>query len=194
MVVTSFGMAIQRFQMSYHSYSWYDQIVDLATAFEASLSGKDKSDVMLRLRTRSAALLATEREPAAVIFDDVGLFYNLRSTLVHGGELKERDLSKTVRAISTVPSDAPFGLALGHAVDRLRDLVRRSLLARICLAGSEKPIWHLGQDDGVDSKLSDDSTRNEWRSAWRSQLDSIGALAAADRPRIAADFISQEDR
>jgi hypothetical protein len=195
MVMTSFAVAVQNLQMSYHAHAWYEQVVDLATALEAALSGKDNFDVVLRLRTRAAALLATERDPAAAIFRDVTQLYALRSSLVHGGEVKEKDLLRTVRSITTVPDEAPIGTALGHLVDRLRDLVRRSLLARICLAtAGEEPRWRLGDDAGVDAALADDATRAEWRSAWRGQLEAIDAIAAADRPRDAVDLISQDDR
>ena len=167
MIVTSFGMALHKFQASHHSHTWWERIADLATAFEAALSGSDPSDVVLRLKTHSAALLATERDPASAIFNDVGLLYRLRSRLVHGGELRETQLKKIVLSISTVPDDAPFGVAVDHAVDRFADLVRRSLLARICLAADEEgepSTWPLGTDGGVDENLADDATRRVWRS------------------------------
>ena len=50
-----FGRAKHRFLTSYHAYAWHEQIVDLAIAFEAALSGTDKSDVSLRLKSRAAA-------------------------------------------------------------------------------------------------------------------------------------------
>lgn len=194
MVRTSFTVALHKFQSSYHAYRWDEQVVDLATAFEAALSGTAKNEVLLRLRTRSAALLATDRDPAGAVFRDVGLLYDLRSTLVHGGDLPEKKLRKTVTAISTVPDDAMFGVAIGHAVDRLRDLVRRSLLARICLSHGSDPLWALDDDAGVDEQLADDDTRRRWRAAWRDVLGSFGAASAADRPRAAADYISPHDR
>lgn len=194
MVLTSFAMAVQKFQTSFHSHTWYDQLVDLATALEAALSGKDKDDVVLRLKSRAAALLWTDRDPATDIFNDVGRLYGIRSSLVHGGELKEKDLLKAVRGVSTVPRDAPFGVALGHLVDRMRDLVRRSLLARVSLATGDQPLWRLGEDEGVDSRLADDATRRAWREAARDTLSSFGSLESADRPRAAVDFISPDDR
>lgn len=54
MAFTSFGVALQKFLLSFHSYGWPEQIVDLATAFEAALSGKEKDDVTLRLKTRAS--------------------------------------------------------------------------------------------------------------------------------------------
>jgi hypothetical protein len=194
MILTSFAMAMHKFQLSYHAHTWYESLVDLATAFEAALSGKDKTDVVLRLRTRAAALLASENDPASAIFNDVGELYGLRSTLVHGGEMKEKDLLKAIKRISTVPDNALFGVALGHAVDRLRDLVRRSLLVRVWLGSGDEPLWPLGDDVSIDAKLADDEIKQAWRTGWRETLASFDAQQAAERPAVAADFLSQEDR
>jgi hypothetical protein len=192
--MTSFGIALQKFQLSYHAHAWYEQLVDLATALEAALSGKDTTDVLLRLRNRAAALLATDRDPAHAVFADVGTLYSLRSSLVHGGELSEKQLRKLITRVSTVPRNAPLGTATGYAVDRMRDLVRRSVLARICLAADgDDSLWPLAEDPGVDAALADDDTRALWRRRWRARLASFDALFAADRPRQAADAISQED-
>lgn len=194
MALTSFAIAVQKFQLSYHAHTWYDQLVDLATALEAALSGRDTTDVLLRLRTRAAALLATEQDPAAAIFADVGTLYSLRSRLVHGGELTEKRLRNLIMKVSTVPSDALLGTATGYVVDRMRDLVRRSLLARICLAAdNEQSLWPLDADPDVDAALADDDVRALWREGWRDRLASFDALFAADRPRGAVDAISQED-
>ncbi|WP_406054786.1 HEPN domain-containing protein [Streptomyces sp. NBC_01077] len=95
MVFTSFAMAMQKFLLSFHAHVWYEQIVDLATAFEAVLSGKEKDDVTLRLKTRAATLLSTDLDPADKIFKDVGVIYALRSKLVHGGAMKKRISSRT---------------------------------------------------------------------------------------------------
>jgi hypothetical protein len=182
MMFTSFGMALQKFVLSFHAYVWYEQIVDLATAFEAALSGKEKDDVTLRLKIRAATLLSTDLDPADKIFHDIGVIYGLRSTLVHGGAMKVTELLKKVRRISTVPDDVLDGEAVAHAVERLRDLVRRSLLARICLATGDTPLWPLDADDGVDAAMVDDLRRRAWRQAWRDTLLGIDAITAADRP------------
>ena len=190
MVVDSFGLAIHRFQGSYYAVSPYDQVVDLTTALEAAMAGASTSDVLLRLRTRCAALLATDNDPAGPIFDDVGKLYGLRSTLVHGGEMKAEKLVKLLASLTYAPTNAPFGEAFGHAVDRLRDLVRRSILARICLAGDEHPLWLLGANVAVDRELADDVTRARWRTVWHATLDGIGASFAANRPVAARSYLS----
>jgi hypothetical protein len=199
MVATSFDVALGRFTRSHSSDSQYEHLVDLATALEAALIGSDKQTdgLTLRLRTRAAALLATPDDPAAALFDDVGHLYGLRSKLVHGGQIKERDLDKVIQRISTIPADAaghgPW-VALGHTVDRMRDLVRRAILARLCLAAEPDPLWPFARDASVDAALADDAQRLKWRERWHQRLTELGAQAAADRPRPAVDFISQEDR
>jgi hypothetical protein len=194
MAMTSFAVAVQKLQLSYHAHTWYEQVVDLTTALEAALSGKDTTDVILRLRTRAAALLATDDDPAAAIFDDVGTLYSIRSSLVHGGELSETRLKNLITKVTTVPISAPLGTATGYLVDRLRDLVRRSLLARICLAAEgDDAVWPLNADPSVDAVLADDEERTRWRQLWREKLASFDALFASNRPRHAVDAISQED-
>ena len=189
-LVTSFGMATHKFQVSYHAHSWDEQIVDLATAFEATLSGHSRTDVILRLKTRAAALLATDNDPAGAIFRDIDKLYEIRSRLIHGSALSGKDLTKAVTAISTVP-DSPSGIAVAHAVERLRDLVRRALLARIALASCTPPLWMLGEDTGVDAHLADMTTRESWRSALLGVLESFDAAFAIDKPRASLGFLGE---
>jgi hypothetical protein len=40
---------------------------------------------------------------------------------VHGERIKESDLRKWIYSVSAVADDAPFGVAMAFAVDRLRD-------------------------------------------------------------------------
>ncbi|MGP3974463.1 hypothetical protein ACTWQF_10750 [Streptomyces sp. 8N114] len=181
MVFTSFDMALQKFLLSFHAHAWYEQVVDLATAFEAALSGKEKDAVTLRLKVRAATLLSTGLDPADKIFKDVDAIYKLRSQLVHGSAMERKKLLKEVRKISTVPGDVRDGEATAHAVERLRDLVRRSLLARVCLAAGNAPLWPMGAD-GIDVVMVDDLRRRAWREAWRDTLTAIDAIDAADRP------------
>jgi hypothetical protein len=195
-IATSFEVALSMFNRSYRNDSEYEHLVDLATGLEAALIGSQKSteSVTLRLKTRSAALLATDVDPASVIFKDVGLLYELRSKLVHGGRLHEREIAKLMRGISTVPNGSEgWLLTLASSVNRLRDLLRRSILARLMLADEPDVIWALGEDSGVDATLAGDRQRMRWREGWRTRLDGIGAGFAAERARPAASSISQED-
>ncbi|HUF97150.1 MAG TPA: hypothetical protein VMM60_03400 [Ilumatobacter sp.] len=192
MLISSFDMAVRKFNRSHVTGPWIDQIVDLATGLEACLAGNKHDDdgLTLKLKHRAAVLLATTRDPAPAIFKDIGLLYGLRSTLVHGGNLKEAELRKIIAKLSTVPDDAPFGTATAHAVDRLRDLVRRCLLARVCLASGPDPLWPFTKDVAVDYELSDELVRVAWRDRFHERLTSIASAGAWDRPRVAVDFTS----
>lgn len=199
MAATSFDVALSKFHRSHTSDSPYEHLVDLATALEAILAGgeSDNEGLTLRLRSRAAALLATDDDPAKALFDDVGLLYGLRSKLVHGGQIKQSELRKIIGRISTVPADATetqFGVAIGYAVDRMRDLVRRSILARLCLAAEPDPLWSFSGSTAVDAILADDAQRLAWRARWHDRLAALGVEAAAEPPRSAVDFLSQEDR
>jgi hypothetical protein len=200
MALTSFDVAVRKFHLSYRPGARFEQLVDLATALEATLagSGDDNQALTLRLRGRAAALLATDDDPATAIFTDVGLLYGLRSLLVHGGRIKETKLRRMVGGISTAPEDRPTltsAVTLGHAVDRMRDLVRRAILARLCLAGGPEPLWAFEAADlPVDALLADDRTREQWRGSWRSRLDDLGVVGAVGPPRAAADYLSEAER
>ena len=196
MVTTSFDMAVHRYARTYDKDDVFDQIVDLATSLEAILTGNDQSTdaISLRLRSRASALLSTPDDSAESIFADIGLLYNLRSLLVHGGSIKEKDFKNIIMKISTVPGSDPFGIALARGVDRLRDLVRRSFLARIALGDGDSPLWSLVADTAVDFALSSDDGRTRWRNAWRTHLGEKGMGAYIDEARAALDFISREDQ
>lgn len=192
MIATSFDVALRNYTRSHRHGDYYDRIIDLATALEAILTGSDDDSegVGLRLRSRAAALLWTERDAGRVIFDDVKNLYNLRSRLVHGARITEKELLKWLSALSTVPDGVPFGVAFSFAVDRLRDLVRRSFLARLCLASGDEPMWPLEMSAPVDAALSDGTERARWRMAWRETLASLGVAGAADPAVRAVDPLS----
>lgn len=196
MAATSFDVAVAKFNASHHQANPYETLVDLATALEAILAGgeKETEGLTLRLRSRAAALLATKADPAEAIFGDVGRLYGLRSDLVHGGQIKERDLRRNLGKLSMMPegeTDNRLGVAVGYAVDRMRDLVRRAILARLCLAADPDPMWPFSGSVGVDGRLSDDETRSRWRTSWHERLAQLGIAEAAQPPRAAVDFLKR---
>jgi hypothetical protein len=199
MAATSFDAALGKFNGSHVPGNEFEHLVDLATALEAILASgeRDNEALTYRLRGRAAALLATDDAVATAIFDDVGHLYGLRSTIVHGGQMKQSDLRRTVGKVSTVAPETvetKFGVAISHAVDRMRDLVRRAILARLCLAADPDPPWPFSRSTAVDSMLSDDATRGRWRAHWHERMAQIGAADAAGPPRAAVDFLSEADR
>ena len=80
-----------------------------------------------------------------------------------------------------------------HATDRMRDLVRRAILACLCLADKPDPPWPFIGETAVDAILADDAQREIWRSHWHAKLDQLGVGDVAERPRSAAGFLSRAD-
>ena len=190
MVATSFDVALLNYNRSHETGDDFERVIDLATSLEAILTDSETETEAVghRLRTRAAALLWTNEDPGSDIYRDVSALYGLRSKLVHGARIKQSDLRKLIYSISTVSEDAPFGVAMAFAVDRLRDLVRRSFLARLCLASGDEPLWPFEGGTPVDAALSDDEQRGVWRERWRVSLASItGSDRAADAAEPAAD-------
>jgi Apea-like HEPN len=193
-VVTSLAMAVSKFTESYLGAPWYDQLVDLSIALEAALSGEGRQDVGLRLRSRAAALLTAPNDAASDIFRDIAKLYDLRSTLVHGGRLTLKEAQRVIRGLSTFKAGFGPGAEAALAVDRLRDLARRAILARIVLATVDGNLWPAEGRKPVDEILADGEQRDRWRSAWREEIASIGAATAADPPVEAVEFLSQADQ
>jgi hypothetical protein len=102
MAATSFDVALVRFNSSHHQENHYETLVDLATALEAILAGgeNDTEGLTLRLRNRTAALLATDHDPATAIFGDVGVLYGLRSKLVHAARSSKATCAATLDDVS----------------------------------------------------------------------------------------------
>jgi hypothetical protein len=191
MVATSFDIALSNYNRSHESGDHYERVVDLATALEAILTGSDTDTeaVGLRLRSRAAALLWTESDSGRDIFRDVATLYSLRSRLVHGAKITQKELLKWLHSVSTVPEDSTYGVAFSFAVDRLRDLVRRSFLARLCLASGDDPLWRFEEQVPVDAALSDEASRARWRMGWRDTLSTLGVAEAAEPAIRAVDPI-----
>ncbi|ACU77744.1 hypothetical protein Caci_8931 [Catenulispora acidiphila DSM 44928] len=181
-VTTTFDVALYRFNRAHEAHDDYEAIVDLATALEAVLisDGNETDAISLRLRGRAAALLVTEVDSGRAIFEDVGRLYKLRSKLVHGGSISEKDLRDITTGLSTAPSDMPPRVSLAFAVDRMRDLVRRAFLARLCLAAEPDALWPFGQEVPVDAMMADEHARDAWRQRWRGVLADLGVPEAAE--------------
>ncbi|MEV6135222.1 hypothetical protein AB0L63_03975 [Nocardia sp. NPDC051990] len=190
--LSSFREALDRFAHFDDTTPYTEQLVSLATSLEGVMLGTNEGEgLTLRLCTRVTALLANDDDPAGELFEDLKQLYNLRSNIVHGGEVLESTLNKNLKAINCVPGieeeENPL-VRLGYAVDRLRDIVRRSILARTCLASGKEPPWPFKEKGKpskvkVDAELSDDDTRAIWRAYWRDMLDSLGVGVAAARSR-----------
>lgn len=196
-VATSFDIALNKFNAAHTQKGLFDQLVDLATALEAALIGENEGEgLTLRLCSRAAALLAQPDDPSAAIFNDVKHLYMIRSKLVHGGQISEKDLGNLFKKVSTIPQlgiDRGFGIALAHAVDRMNDLVRRGILARLCLAEGPEPEWPFAGGTSVDATLSDDVRRQAWRKVWHERLSALDVAESAKRPGPALDMLSPRE-
>ena len=112
---------------------------------------------------------------------------------MHGGSLKLTDAQKTMRSLSTWRTGFGGAAEAALSVDRLRDLVRRAILARVALATGDEPLWPIAGKTPVDALLADDGERQRWRAAWRERVGSINS-GAADRAQTPVDFLSRSGR
>ena len=154
-------------------------MVDLGVSLESALlDGSEKEEVSLRLRSRAAALLATSTDPAPLIYKDVKVLYDLRSNIVHGSSLSSDEIQKEIGKVSTSDRDPGRRVKGELALDRMRDVVRRAILARGLLADAR--VWPLGGDKvDVDGRLVDDAERERWRRSWSDDLVKMGLPNAA---------------
>lgn len=192
-VTTAFQIAVERFNRSFNDES-LTALVDLATALEAVFIDESdgRGDISLRLKVRSATLLSTSSDPASRIFEDISAFYDLRSVLVHGSDLKQGKLKGKLLGISTVTQKSAFGIGAAQAVDRMRDLVRRAMLARIGLSTGDSPMWPFGKKVSADSAFADDRFRQSMRERWREVMASIGAPWAVDSLGAPGDILEED--
>ncbi|MGW0183147.1 hypothetical protein [Nocardia sp. NPDC003345] len=196
---SSFRQALRNFTDLDHTARYTEQLVQLATALEGVVIGaREGEGLTLRLCSRVAALLAGDDDPAQMLFEDLKHLYNLRSVIVHGGEMTMKEFRKTLNAISAVPESTKENDNLdriGYAVDRLRDIVRRAILARICLAIGDPSPWPFRDEKRVvrvDAALSDDEVRTVWRAHWRDTLDSMGIGVTARRAGPPVHWLSKD--
>jgi len=180
-LVHGLAMAVIKFTDSFSPKPWFEKIVDLATALEAALSGQDKADVTLRVCTRAAHLLSTDTDPPPLIFADVKALYDMRSSLVHGSAIKESHLNVWLRKISLIPEDEPPLMRIERAVDRLRDLVRRSILMRLVLSSEGRWPLRGSNQPPLDQILTYAPSAQDWRDAWQQGTAALGEPRAVQR-------------
>jgi hypothetical protein len=188
-VVHGLEMAVIKFTDSFSPKPWFEKIVDLSTALEAALSGQDKADVTLRVCTRAACLLSTDSDPPPLIFADVKALYDMRSSLVHGSAIKESHLNGWLRKISLIPEDGPPRMRIERAVDRLRDLVRRSILMRLVLSSEGRWPLRAGNPPPLDQILTHAPGAQDWRDAWQQGTAALGEPRAAQRASLLCDSV-----
>ena len=162
-----------------------DIVIDLSVGLEAALSGTDTSDVGLRLRVRAADLLATPDDPGDIIYEDVKLLYEFRSAIIHGKILKPGALTKSISRVSSATRSSYTGEQIALALDRWRDLLRRSILVRGALA-ADPSLWPLKSSIDVDRVLRTESKRAAWLAHIRSYWADVGLASALAPAALAA--------
>ncbi len=157
-------IALARFVRSIDSRAAFeDQAIDLSIGLEAALGGRDTTEVALRLRNRAAGIIATEGDRAEEIYSDVKALYEIRSRVVHGSMISEKAAKQAITRVARSPHRSPVEQYL-LALDRWRDLLRRSILARAALASAPMP-WKLStsqKEFDVDGFLLAASNRERW--------------------------------
>jgi hypothetical protein len=187
-VVHPLEMAVLKFTGTFSSNGWFENMVDLSTALEAALSGTDRTDIALRISLRAAALLSSEADMPSTIFADLKKLYALRSSLVHGAVVLQKDMDNWTTSLSVAREGATPRMRVDLMVDRLRDLVRRSILARLVLGDQGK--WPLrGEQPPVDQLMADPAIAKEWRDVWHASMTAMGAGDSIYPPSALADAI-----
>jgi hypothetical protein len=142
------NLALQSFSDMYerHSFRPDTRLVDTITAAEALLG--TGSELRFRLSFRVAAILGNNHDDRGEIFRQMRDYYDVRSAVVHGGTLSDRQREQ---------------LANQRTV---RDLLRRLLVGFIRLTvTTEHPFDRDFFDKNLDISLLDDSRRSALRVA-----------------------------
>lgn len=193
MASNSLDIAVARYSASFQRDD-LSALIDLSTAMEAVFIDEADGTEGLsgRLRARAAALLSTPTDSATNVFGDVKRLYDLRSRFVHGANLTERRLRETVLQISTITEPRAFGIAVAQAVDRMRDLTRRSILARVCLSMDDPAGWPFRTGRSMDVVFADSDASGQLKQSWRRTLGGIGAGNAWEALPAAVDLLRED--
>ncbi|MBE0516230.1 MAG: hypothetical protein IBX41_02400 [Methanophagales archaeon] len=81
-------IALERFNLAYEKKRFEDNIIDYVIAFEALFGTKEKSRIGMRIELKSGFLVGDSKEKITKIYKFMRDVYELRSTIVHGDEIK----------------------------------------------------------------------------------------------------------
>lgn len=146
-------IAMERYFKSYEDNDWYESLLDLTIALEALYGPRDKQELSHRIAMRCAWLVdegqVIQGSTRNKTFDFVRQLYDLRSSLVHGGTPKEKDLHKLVNAYIDDKLSTEDAWKSGEiAVEITRDILRRSIEACSKLSKVKLPsgnsYWPFG--------------------------------------------------
>ena len=120
------------------------------------------------------------------MFDEIGALYEMRSNLVHGTPTNDRHRRRLLTAMQSSQTSELMGERFAVIVDRARDLLRRAIIARLCLSEGARPLWPWSTPRGfsVDRELLNAGTAQEWRAFVRARAAELGFPQACD-PAVA---------
>ena len=93
-----FHIAIERWRLS-KTYQNLDKLIDLCIAFESLYLPNIKDELKFRLSVRAAWFLGESKDDRQRLLTVLKKIYDYRSTVVHGGELKKRDVTVDKKTI-----------------------------------------------------------------------------------------------
>lgn len=153
-------VAIKRFSYAHDRVDREDKIIDLLIAAEAlflSTTG-NQSELKYRLRLHAALFVGSDQATRRQIFDDMGLAYDLRSSIVHGS-IPDSKIDKIAKR-----EGGRFGdkYKLLEFTDRIQEYIRFSIvrMVRQAAEGSGAIDWEsivLGDDSELKLDLQNGS-------------------------------------
>jgi len=81
-------IALERFNLAYEKKRFVDNIIDYVIALEALFGTKEKSRIGMRIELKSGFLVGDSKEKITKIYKFMRDLYDLRSSIVHGDEIK----------------------------------------------------------------------------------------------------------
>jgi len=127
------SIAAKRLSYSYERHDLEDNIIDLSIAAEALFlsNGSEKTELSYRLKLHAALFLGEDDiEMRKRVFDDMGLAYNLRSAIAHGGE-PDNVIKKIERSEIPILGE---DYKLEQFISRIRHYLIETILKMINLA------------------------------------------------------------
>jgi hypothetical protein len=189
---TPLEIGLSNFTKSFFSGKNIRAIADLATCLESIMIQGSSSEIGLKLRSRTAAIIYTETDSIQKLYNDIRNLYDLRSTLIHGGAVDENQLMKILNKI-VQRNDVSTTEKLALAVYRFQDIVRRALLARIVLESLPISPWSSVNYPNIDALLADVKFREECRDAIQEKLNDVGLAFAFEVSNSATvTFVDQD--
>jgi hypothetical protein len=165
-------IALRRFNKTYEEPGWVENLVDLTVALEALFGPKEPQELTHRLRLRVAFLLGRSDEEAASLYEHVNALYSIRSYIVHGRTLDDKDLEKNLSKLVGKKADPLRGWwdLAPEAVRRARMIVRRGLLGALECFGQPRtePTWPLPDD--FDTQVASPTGKQRWQTAFEVPL------------------------